>query len=97
MAQQSEDGGPAFYIVCNLGGMCVENTPNGTYDKECVESKEQQWTIEYGDTPDIVAFQNVANGEYLFATAGAGYSQIKTSSTKQWWTLEKYNATGSYW
>ncbi|KAF1351946.1 hypothetical protein BDV97DRAFT_397007 [Delphinella strobiligena] len=97
MAHQSKDGGPAFYIVCNLGGMCGENTPNGTYDKKCIESKEQQWTIEYGDTSDIVAFQNVANGEYLFATAGAGYSQIKTSTTKQWWNLEKYNATGSYW
>lgn len=86
-----------FYLVTACGGLCAEKTSSGILDNTCEENDAQRWSIEHGDTDTQVAFRNAENGEYLFATAGTSKAKIQTSSTKQWWTLERENATGAYW
>lgn len=87
----------AYYISAVSGGNCVTKTTNGLLDKYCDGSSAQHWTIEAGDEPNKVAFQNAENGEYLFVVQGYKWGKIDTSSTKQWWILEKGTSPGTCW
>jgi len=89
--------GSAFYLLTTAGGTCAEATPSGVFDKKCTESSAQQWTAEYGNDSNVVAFRNAGNGKYLRATGGNHYAAVTTSDDKQWWTLEQDNPAGSFW
>ncbi|KAL1303198.1 hypothetical protein AAFC00_006619 [Neodothiora populina] len=96
-APDNSDAGPAFYIVAVSGGTCVEATARGIFAKDCNGSAEQQWTVQYGDAQDQVAFQNASSGEWLNATSGSASGKVGTSETKQWWAMSKSNEAGSIW
>jgi hypothetical protein len=87
----------AIYIVALNGGLCVEKKPEGLKTNDCNWSKTQQWTVEYGEKENEMAFQNVENGDWLFMTKGAQWAKCDTSTTKQFWTLRKGEAPGSCW
>lgn len=87
----------AYYIVAVSGGACIEKTQTEVVNKFRNNSTAQRWTIEYGDSPDTVAFRNVSNGEYLCFSSGTIQTHANTSTTKQWWTLEKEETTDSWW
>jgi hypothetical protein len=59
-------------------GVVVENL--GDHDDE------QKWIVEQGDEPDILAFKNAANGEYLYCTEARYLGKVKTGE-KQWWKI----------
>ena len=94
---RSMSDGQVFYIVTVSGGQCLEKTSAGLVDKDASNSDAQRWTLEYGTNENTVAFQNVSNGQYLFASNGAAYGKIDTSIVKQWWTLEEGRSPGSCW
>lgn len=95
LSKMPADG--AFYIVTVSGGTVVDKQSNGVFDRNAEEeSSSQHWTVEYGDSPTQVAFQNASNGGWLRAFTGAAYGKVDCGE-KQWWTLEKGPSPGSCW
>ncbi|OQO06677.1 hypothetical protein B0A48_08464 [Cryoendolithus antarcticus] len=87
----------AIYIIAVGGGTVVTKANNGLFDKNANGSASQHWTVAYGDSENIVAFQNAETGQWLRCFAGNGYGKIDTGE-KQWWTLEEGpGSPGSYW
>nr|OQO20658.1 hypothetical protein B0A51_11017 [Rachicladosporium sp. CCFEE 5018] len=87
----------AIYIIAVGGGTVVTKANNGLFDKNANGSSSQHWTVEYGESENIVAFQNAETGQWLRCFAGNGYGKIDTGE-KQWWTLEEGpGSPGSYW
>ncbi|KAK6419198.1 hypothetical protein LTR95_017086 [Oleoguttula sp. CCFEE 5521] len=87
----------AICIIAVGGGTVVTKVNNGLVDKNASGSASQHWTVEYGESSNIVAFQNAETGQWLRCFAGNGYGKIETGE-KQWWTLEEGpGSPGSYW
>lgn len=87
----------AVCLVTLMGGLVVTRAvAHSENRRRDLESREQEWTVEYGDKENVVAFRSVYDGRYMRATAGTAYATIITD-TKQWWTLERGHAPGSVW
>jgi hypothetical protein len=50
------------------------------------DEQEQQWTVEYGDEPDVIALRNVASGTYMRSEKPENYKAVGTGD-KEWWKM----------
>jgi hypothetical protein len=97
---QSQDSPKTIYISFGQTGYVLtyqqSDRPSGVVTEHKGErGNEQKWTIEYGDTPDIIALRNVANGKYLYCHEARSGGKVGTGE-KQWWriTVVKYSPPG---
>jgi hypothetical protein len=98
---QSKDSPKTFYVSnAWVGVVLAFNKASVSYLSDIVVQHKgdrgdvQKWTIEYGDEPDTIALQCVANGKYLNSEAKLG-GKVRVGD-KQWWkmSVDKYTPPG---
>jgi hypothetical protein len=97
---QSTNSPKPIYISSGQTGYVLtfqqSDRPSGVVTEHKGErGDEQKWTIEYGDTPDIIALRNVANGKYLYCYEAKHGGKVGMGE-KQWWKIMviKYSPPG---
>jgi len=86
-------------VVAVNGGHVVElDRSKGIRTQLQSESTAQQWEVERkdGNKPEVFALKNHADGKYLRAPNGNGYTPC-TTGDKQFWAAEPGEAPGSFW
>ena len=96
----STDSPKPIYISFGQTGYVLtfqqSDRPSGVVTEHKGErGDEQKWTIEYGDTPDIIALRNVTSGKYLYCYEAKHGGKVGMGE-KQWWkiTVVKYSPPG---
>ena len=93
MADSSE--AKAYHIVSVSGGYQLAHRPIppnrkhyiGVQDADATD-KAQQWSIEYGDKPDVIALRCCSNGQYLRTDTGNNWA-VPYTGEKQWWKVDR--------
>lgn len=90
------ESGP-FYLTSVSNGHVLARSPNGQPSGVVVQNRgdqdqPQQWMIEQGDEPDVIALRCLSNDQYLHANGGTNWSTVGTGE-KQWWRCSGQDVT----
>lgn len=88
----TENATKAQYITSVTGGVVLtqkaDGRPTGVVVQNADNSAAQQWTVEYGDKPDIIALRSVGNKLYLHAFGNVSGAAVGPGE-KQWWKISR--------
>jgi hypothetical protein len=90
------ESGP-FYLTSVSNGHVLARSPTGQPSGVVVQNRgdqgqSQQWVIERGEEPDIIALRCLSNNEYLNASGGGNWASVGTGE-KQWWRCSNDDVT----